>query len=161
MYKPNLVIVHYDENKSKVKPHGNRVHNTRPNKRTATSVMKEIKTNVVHKHPAPVYRQMTCKGVDGVDQPVMIARDLKQVQNAKERLSRAGKLSRDELYNLVLLSYNINDLVWLITVYPDLLCVVALKDTLSECEKLLKMKDEPVTFFMIPHSILITSMFQF
>jgi len=52
------------------------------------------------------------------------------------------------LYNLLVLTYNINDYVRHISIFPDLLCIAALKSVVTELDKFLKLKqDEPITLF--------------
>ena len=97
------MIVHYrgDENKHPKRAHGNNKNKTEIFRRTAPSVLNEIKTKVKQTEPAKVYRELVVKPVQGVDQGVLNPRNLKQVSNAKERIDKQNRLSQDDVYNLL------------------------------------------------------------
>ena len=54
-------------------------------------------------------------------------------------------LSKDDIYNLVLLAYQLNGFISEILVYPDLLAVVALPEIIETFKDIIELKsDEPV-----------------
>ena len=149
--KRNLVLVHYsgDENQYVPKCHGNKkISQERPYKRTCPSTIASIKEQVVNEYPAKVYKKMVVKSMSGEDQRILNPRDLQQVSNIKKRVDKANRLSHDDLYNLVELSYHLSDFVRNVTIFPDLLCMAASSNLLQELDRLLHLKStEPVTLF--------------
>ena len=148
--KPNLVLVHYngDETHYGPKRHGNMKNIERPYKRTCPSVIYTITEEVVNEIPYKVYKQMVQKGINGHDQVVLNQRDLKRVSNVKTRVDKQRRLSHDDVYNLVERGYHLSDYVRNLTIFSDLLCMVASKDALQELEQLLQVKSaQPIALF--------------
>ena len=113
-----------------------------------STTIASIKEQVVNEYPAKVYKKMVVKSMSGEDQPILNPRDLQQVSNIKKRVDKANRLSHDDLYNLVELSYHLSDFVRNVTIFPDLLCMAASSNLLQELDRLLHLKStEPVTLF--------------
>ena len=140
--KPNLVLVHYcgDEMLYVSKPHGNAKHSARPYKRTCPSVLETIKQEVTHEKPGKVYKKMVLQNIENQDHGILNPRNMKQVSNVKAQVDMKRKLSHDDVYNIIELGYHLSDFVRNVTIFPDLLRMLASKDILQEFEKLLKLK---------------------
>ena len=86
---------------------------------------------------------MVVKSISGHDQGILNPRDL-QVSNIKKRVDKANRLSHDDLYNLVELTYHLSDFLRNVTIFPDLLCMAASSNLLQELDRI---STEPVTLF--------------
>ena len=68
---------------------------------------------------------------------------IKFTRKCQQKYEKA--LSKDVIYNLVLLAYQLNGFISEILVYPDLLAVVALPEIIETFEDIIELKsDEPV-----------------
>ncbi|CAG2203434.1 unnamed protein product [Mytilus edulis] len=137
----DIIVVHYlgDHSLSVPFSHGLRRNNTRPHFRTAPSVINQLTDN--QKEPSSVYRNMTTNGnIHPSLHGVMNPRDLKQVQNKKYAASDRLRLSRDSLYNLHELAYHLDGFFWDTRTYPDLVCVIGLKEMFQEFSNLLQIQ---------------------
>ena len=63
--------------------------------------------------------------------PVSIPRDMKQLRNMRYKQLQQFRLSRDDLYNIHEITYDISGFTRRITTFPDLICVCGLQ--VSEC----------------------------
>ena len=88
-------------------------------------------------------KKMVVKSISGHDQGILNPRDL-QVSNIKKRVDKANRLSHDDLYNLVELTYHLSDFLRNVTIFPDLLCMAASSNLLQELDRI---STEPVTLF--------------
>ena len=68
---------------------------------------------------------------------VMNARDVKQVKNITTSVKSEKKLSKDEIYNLILLGYHLEGFVHEIKVFPDLVAILGLPEMLDVFNQLL------------------------
>ena len=73
--------------------------------------------------PADINRQLLSTEVDGEHVPVLRLRNTKQIYNAVTTNNLAKRFSRDEIYNTMMLAYNLDDYIYEITTFPDL-CVI-------------------------------------
>ena len=127
-----LTILHYmgDENECEHHPHGNSKNSTIPFKRTCPSVLKKIKDNVASGfsvRTGNLYKENTVMPIKNTKhQGILNARNLKQVQNAKANVTKSKRLSRDDLYNALELSYHLEGFTHQIDIYPDLVVIVGL-----------------------------------
>ena len=99
---------------------------------------KECKTqraNVVYK------QEVAQASATGNHVPTVLPRNLKQLQNFRFKHSQQSRLSRDDLFNLHEISYDINGFVHKIITYPDLTCICGLGVVLNEANKVLQLKD--------------------
>jgi len=129
-----FVLVHYlgNEELSVDFPHGNSTSNTRVFTRTAPSVLRNIK-DIKDKEPSVVYKNLqTESAVPNVLQRVLKPRDMKQVRNAQHNVRQQSRISKDTLYNIHELAYHLDEFVWKIETYPDLLIVIGLKSIVDE-----------------------------
>ncbi|CAG2245650.1 unnamed protein product [Mytilus edulis] len=110
-------------------PHGNSKHDTEF-VRTMPSVIDTIKEK--EGNPHKVYKKMICTNdVDGSHQAVANPRNTKQVKNILSKDRQEKALSKDDIYNLVLLAYQLDGFVSEVLVYPDLYAVVALPEIIN------------------------------
>ncbi|CAG2240581.1 unnamed protein product [Mytilus edulis] len=145
---PNLVLIHYigNEDLYQPMPHGNSKHDTEF-VRTMPSVIDTIKEK--EGNPHKVYKKMICTNdVDGSHQAVANPRNTKQVKNilSKERQEKA--LSKDDIYNLVLLAYQLDGFVSEVLVYPDLYAVVALPEIINAFKDIIELKSEDPVYLV-------------
>ena len=99
--------------------------------------------------------------------PTVLPRNLKQLQNMRFKHLQQLRLSRDDLYNLHEISYDIDGFVHKIITFPDLTCICGSSSILNEANKVLQLKDPgqllsyDTTFqmgnFMFQHSFFVTS----
>ena len=89
---------------------------------------------------------MICTNViEGSHQAVANPRNTKQVKNILSQQKYENALSKDDIYNLVLLTYQLNGFISEILVYPDLLAVVAFPEIIETFKDIIELKsDEPV-----------------
>ena len=100
--------------------------------RTLPSKMKEFEKASAIDHANIVYK----KEVGSLDCPpesipVTIPRDMKQLRNMRYKQLQQFRLSRDDLYNIHEIAYDISGFTRRITTFPDLICVCGLQ--VSEC----------------------------
>ncbi|CAC5425346.1 unnamed protein product [Mytilus coruscus] len=67
-------------------------------------------------------------------------------QSSKERQEKA--LSKDDIYNLVLLAHQLNGFVSEVLVYPDLLAVVALPEIINAFKDIIELKSEDPVYLV-------------
>ena len=72
---------------------------------------------------------------------VMNARDVKQVKNITTSIKNEKKLSKDEIYNLILLGYHKEGFVYEIKVFPDIVAILGFPEMLDVFNKLLDIDD--------------------
>jgi hypothetical protein len=149
---PDLVLVHYTGTESVYVSlkHGNRMQGVQEHKRTCPSVIQTIREHVQHSNPMSVYRNSVVSNTAGVHQGVMNARNRKQVENTKYRMDNSLKISRDEIYNSILLgqSSELGDFVSHITIHPHMVTIILCEESLKELNKLLQLDtSEPVMLF--------------
>ena len=71
-------------------------------------------------------------------QPILVARNGKQLQNIQIKQRQHLRLSHDVLYNLHELPYDLDQFVSKIMTYPDLVVVCAMKIMIVETESILQ-----------------------
>ncbi|XP_063408167.1 uncharacterized protein LOC134691530 [Mytilus trossulus] len=142
--KKNLVLVHYEGDENVYTPliHGNRKEkeNAPEYVRTAPSVLKAIEKVVQKgdKTAIDVYRDsISNSDIPGVQQGVMNARNVKQVENIVRKVNEQKRISKDDIYNLMLLAYHMEGYIQEITVFPDLTSIIALPEMISIVNQLL------------------------
>lgn len=100
--------------------------------RTLPSKMREFEKACATDHANIVYK----KEVGSLDcppesVPVTIPRDMKQLRNMRYKQLQRFRLSRDDLYNIHEIAYDISGFTRRITTFPDLSCVCGLQ--VSKC----------------------------
>ena len=89
-----------------------------------------------------VYKQEVAQvSATGNHVPTVLPPNLKQLQNFCFKHSQQSQISRDNLYNLHEISYDIKGFVHKIITYPDLTCICGLGVILNEANKVLQLKD--------------------
>lgn len=93
-----------------------------------------------------VYRKLSSKAdIEGEHHGILNPRNLRQVINHQALSREKGKLSKDDIYNLIQLAHHLDGFVAEITVYPDLLTIFALPEIMDTFIELLQSNaDSPV-----------------
>ncbi|CAC5374109.1 unnamed protein product [Mytilus coruscus] len=144
--KKNLVLVHYEGDEKVYTPltHGNRTErdNAPEYIRTNRSVLKAIEKVVQtgDKTAMEVYRD----SISNSDIPGV------QVENIVRKVNEQKRISKDEIYNLLLVAYHMEGYIQEITMFPDLTSKKALPEMISIVNQLLDVNtedDQPFLFF--------------
>ena len=140
----SLTLVHYigDEGAAKEFPHrGAKQQTDKPFVRTCPSYLKTCeemckneKANVVYKKEVA---SMKCKPEHVA---IQTPRNMQQLRNLRQKQLHQSRISKDDLYNLHEIAYDIPGFIWKITTYPDLICVCGLREILEELEKVVALK---------------------
>ena len=104
--------------------------------------MKRLDKECKTRQASGVYKQEVAQAsATGSHVPTVLPRNLKQLQNLRFKNLKQSRISRDDLYNLHEISYDINGFVHKIITYPDLTCICGLDAILNEINKVLQLKD--------------------
>ena len=135
-----LSLIHYigDESLSIPTSHGNALKQTKLFIRTKPSLLEEIEDKIEHQIPNKIYKDKVADATKIVDAP----RNLKQVQNIKEKLKQKTRASRDAISNCHEIAYDMPGFVHSIQTFPDLCVVAGLDEMFSEMSEVLKSKNE-------------------
>lgn len=139
-----LVSYHGDDKVYVRLPHGNRKANEEEYLRTTKTVLNELKKT--RSKPMTVYRNLSSKpNIEGDHHGILNPRNLRQVINHQALSREKGKLSKDDIYNLIQLAHHLDGFVAEITVYPDLLTIFALPEIMDTFIELLQSNaDSPI-----------------
>ena len=152
----SLILVHYEGDETVYVPvgHGNSKKSDPPEyTRTAPSVLRKIEQDIRsgEKTAMDVYRESISNGsVSGEHQGVLNARNVKQVENLVRKVNEEERLSKDDIYNLLLLAYHMDGFINEVTVFLDLNSIIALPEMISIVNQLLDVNTEgdiPFVFF--------------
>ena len=69
-------------------------------------------------------------------------RDMKPLRNLRYKHLHSSKLSKDDIYNLHEIAYEIAGFVWKITTFPDLVFVCGLKELLDEADRVIQIGED-------------------
>jgi hypothetical protein len=144
----NLVLVHYMGEEKMYGPmtHGDSKHDTEFI-RTMPSVIDQIREKEGASHK--VYKNIICSNiVDGSHQAVANPINTKQVENIQLKKREKQALSKEDIYNLVLLSYQLDGFVSEVLVYLDLLAVVALPEIIDLFKDLIEIKSDDAVYLV-------------
>ena len=135
----DCVLLHYigDHNIGSQYPHGNsKSQNPRPFIRTCPSILQSISN--IKDSPSNVYKQMvqtpTCLPSQ---QPVLMPRNPKQIKNIQAKQRQSVRLTHDTLYNLHEMAYDLDDFVYKIITFPDLIVICGLKAVIFEADRVI------------------------
>ena len=134
----NQTLVHYLGDHAAVEPfpHGNS-KSVHVYVKTCPSVLRSLRKE--QQSPSVVYKNAvgnaTCSAAL---QLVLVARNSKQIQNLQMKMHQRFRLTRDALYNLHELAYDLDGFVLKITTYPDLVVMCAMKSMVVEVEGVLQ-----------------------
>ncbi|CAG2187179.1 unnamed protein product [Mytilus edulis] len=150
-----LVLVYYEGDETVYVPthHGNSKKTASEFARTAPSVLRRIENALQSgdKTTMDIYRESVCDlAVPGTHQGILNVRNVKQVENIVRKVNEDKRISKDDVYNLVLLAYHLEGLIHEVTVFPDLTSIIALSDMISIVNQLLDVNttdDIPFVFF--------------
>ena len=83
--------------------------------------------------PSNVYKQMVqAPQCLPEEQPVLLPRNVKQIKNLQAKDRQSVRLTHDALYNVHELAYDLEDFVYKIITFPDLIIVCGLNVVLQE-----------------------------
>ena len=71
------------------------------------------------------------------EQPVLLPRNLKQIKNLQAKDRQSIHLSHDALYNTHELAHDLEDFVYKIITFPDLIIIRGLKVVLQELDRII------------------------
>ena len=124
-------LIHYlgDETTTVDFCHGNSKRTKhQPFIRTCPSQMKKFKELTVTNKANVVYkREIASLNCDAEQVPVKAPRNMHQLRNIRYRQLHRLRLSRDDLYNLHEIAFDIPGFTRKITTFPDLVCVCGLQ----------------------------------
>ena len=92
--------------------------------RTAPSVLGNIRENLKSSGVSNTYKKMVVQNNMPQAQGILNPRNMRQVWNLKQELNSEKRISRDDLYNLLLLAYHLEDFVLQIDLFPDVDCIL-------------------------------------
>ena len=86
--------------------------------------------------PANIYKQIiqTSQCLPE-EQPILMPRNPKQIKNLQAKERQATRLTHDALYNVHELAYDLDDFVYKIVTFPDLIIICGLKAVLQELDR--------------------------
>lgn len=118
-------------------PHGNS-HTAQPFVRTCPSVLATVRRQIDSAAPNVIYKKLvTAADVEPELQPVAVPRNSKQVQNVVQVSRQRQRLSHDAVYNLMELSYDLDQFVHKIALVPNICVVCGHHDIISHCNMML------------------------
>jgi len=135
------ILIHYigDESIAVAAPHGNSTLSTRLFYRTCPSVLKAIASH--SESPETIYKSLISKSeVPPQYQHTLVPRDRRQVVNIQQRQRQKNRLTRDALYNMHELAYDLGSFVRVIMTYPNLIVVCGHEKLLIELNNLLQIE---------------------
>ena len=136
----NLVLVHYigDEAEAIDFAHRSTIKNTHSFYRTLPSYLKTCADKLEFAKPNIVYK----KEIAGMKSAniITVPRNIQQLRYLKFKQNSEKRISRDGICNLHDLAYNV-PFVWKIISYPDLECILGMKDMIDELERVLQLKE--------------------
>ena len=125
----HYTIIHYIGDQSLISqfPHRNANTSNRNFVRTCPSTMQKISKECKAHQANTVYKQEVSQAsVTGSQAPTVLPHNLKQLQNLRFKHLKESRLSRDDLYNLHEIAYDIDGFVHKVITYPDLTCICGL-----------------------------------
>lgn len=137
-------LIHYigDETSATDFPHRNSCHSGRQFVRTCPSYLSSCEVLVQNRKANVVYKQevatMKC---EPALVPVKTPRNLKQLRNLRFKSLKNSRISRDALFNIHEIAYDIPGFVWKVTTFPDLICICGLQEILEEVDRVITLDD--------------------
>ncbi len=139
--KSSLVLIHYigDESIAVAAPHGNSTNSNRVFYRTCPSVLKKIASE--NESPEIIYKSLISKSeIPTQYQHTLVPRDMRQIVNIQQRERQKSRLTRDALYNMHELAFDLGGFVKVIMTYPDMIVVCGHEKLLIELNNLLQIE---------------------
>ena len=130
-------------------PHGNAKKSGKNYVRTCPSTIESIKASLETGLTAgKVYNKLK-SGVDGQAAVSRAPRNLKQVENIYMSMQRKKRLSQDDIYNTLELAYQLDGFVMQFDIFPSLLLVLGLRESVRDFNDLLQIKRSEKPFLSI------------
>ena len=121
--------------------HRNVVHSNASYTRTCPSVMEKLKSLCKSDYANIVYKNRVASLYsDPVKMQSQIIRNMKQLRNLRYQQLQQSRISKDDLFNLHEIAYDVTGYVWKIFTFPDLVCIFGLKEILDEFDKVLQLE---------------------
>ena len=130
-------LVHYigDDSIGSNHPHGNSKSQT-PYIRTCPSVLQSV--SKMQDNPSNIYKRIIQSSQCLPDEPpVLKPRNPKQIKNLQAKERQLTRLSHDALYNVHELAYNLDDFIYKIVTFPDLIIICGLKVVVQELNRVI------------------------
>jgi hypothetical protein len=109
------------------------------------SVLRQIEEDVDSKSSHIVYKNKVAEQSDN-HEAVSKPRDLKQVQNMRERVKNEKRVTKDAIINIHGLAHEDPSFVHVIQTWPDLLIVYGMKDMIDYTNDIMRLKDKNFYF---------------
>lgn len=139
----SVTLVHYmgDNSIAVDFAHRNAVHSNASYARTCPSAMEKLKLLCKSDFANIVYKKETASLYSGsVKMQSQIPRNMKQLCNLRYQQLQQSRISKDDLFNLHEIAYDVSGYVWKIFTFPDLVCIFGLKEILDEFDKVLQLE---------------------
>ena len=140
----NTILVHYtgDESEAIDILHRSSLKNAQPFFRTLPSYMNTCAKKVEVTKANIVYKKEIAEMKCGDLREIAIPRNMQQLRNLRFKvLSENGKCS-DGLSNLHKLAYGgETNFIWRIETYPNLICILGLRDIIAEMDRVLQLNE--------------------
>ena len=140
------VLIHYlgDETIAVNFSHGNCKDNYhRVFHRSCPSVLADLSS--IQDLPSNIYKSAIAKPpieCSSVQQSVWMPRNLRQIKNLQSKERQKSRLTRDALYNLHEIAYDLDGFVKIIHTYPDLIFICGLDEFVHELSLILLIDSE-------------------
>ena len=109
-----------------------------PFNRTAPSTLNRLRDLVKQNTAGTVYKkEIASMDCDDTIVAAQTPRNVKQLRNLRFDYLHKSRLSKDGLYNLHEIAYDIPGFIWKIVTYPDLIVIFRLQELLEELDKVL------------------------
>ena len=156
---PSLTLVHYigDEKVAVDFAHRSKKRKDVTFIRTCPSALQKFKTMCQNDTANAVYKKEI--GSAGCNLACTKPRNLKQLRNIRYQQLHLMRISKDDLYNIHEIAYDVSGFVWRITTYPNLVCIVGLQEILEEMDECCYLNIVPNFCLMIPPFNLVTATF--
>ncbi len=139
----SLTVVHYvgDEAATINFPHRSAKEQDRNFTRTCKSYLHECEQKCQHDKANVVYkREVAAKKCKPQSAPVNLPRNMKQLRNLCYKHLNQTRISRDAMYNLHEIAYDIPGFTWKITTFPDLTYICGLQEILEEADNVISLR---------------------
>ena len=136
---PTLTFIHYKGSEAvAVDFHYRGSKDARPFFRTSPSTLQRLRTLVKQDTAGVVYKkEVASMSCDNTKVATEMPRNIKQLRNLRFDYLHKSRLSKDGLYNIHDIAYDIPGFVWKIITFPDLVVIFGLKELLDELDKVL------------------------
>ena len=140
-----LILIHYWGDDVVLASEPVPLQQTRLKIRTMPSVLRAVEKDVQAKSSHIVYKEKVVEQTNQ-NEATSKPRNLKQVQNLRERVKNQMRITKDAIINIHGLAHDDPSYIHLIQTWPDLLVVFGLRETIDQTLNLIKLGDEALYF---------------